>query len=164
MPAAMPKLRTHYDTLHVSRDAPIDVIQSAYRSLARKYHPDRRGGSPESQAAMQALNAAYDVLKNPLTRAEHDRWIESKLGAEPPVAPPPGFESADPLEPFLDRDQPPGEAESNSTTRAALSALLSIGYVVVTLTLIATPRARFAGLLLLIGGWFYYINHSRRRR
>ncbi|QYD24734.1 J domain-containing protein (plasmid) [Klebsiella quasipneumoniae] len=33
-------MRTHYDNLKVSQDAPVEVIQAAYRTLAKKYHPD----------------------------------------------------------------------------------------------------------------------------
>jgi hypothetical protein len=36
----VPRVPTHYDNLKVSRDAPIEVIRAAYRSLASKYHPD----------------------------------------------------------------------------------------------------------------------------
>ena len=52
----MSKFRTHYDNLKVSRDAPIEVIQAAYRSLARKYHPDRNASSPKNEAIMKALS------------------------------------------------------------------------------------------------------------
>ena len=33
-------MRTHYDNLKVSKDAPVEGIQAAYRTLAKKYHPD----------------------------------------------------------------------------------------------------------------------------
>lgn len=48
-----------YTRLHVTRDAPKEVVDATYRALARKAHPDA-GGSTQ---AMQALNAAYDEIK-----------------------------------------------------------------------------------------------------
>lgn len=71
----MPKLPTHYDTLHVRRDATADVIRTAYKQLARRYHPDRNQDSAESHRLMQELNTSFDVLDDPIRRAEHDRWI-----------------------------------------------------------------------------------------
>ena len=41
----MAKIRTHYDNLKVARDAPIEVIRAAYKSLCMKYHPDLNGMS-----------------------------------------------------------------------------------------------------------------------
>jgi curved DNA-binding protein CbpA len=72
----MARLRTHYDNLKVSRDAPVEVIKSAYRALANKYHPDRNGGSEKAMAAMQVINASYEVLIDPEKRKAHDAWID----------------------------------------------------------------------------------------
>lgn len=71
----MKKLRTHYDNLKVSRDAPIEVIRAAYRSLSQKYHPDKNNDSEESIRIMRIINDSYDVLSNPGTRLSHDEWI-----------------------------------------------------------------------------------------
>lgn len=67
-------MRTHYDNLKVSMDAPIEVIQAAYRTLAKKYHPDINKDNPEAARIMQIINAAYEVLSDPMKRAEHDAW------------------------------------------------------------------------------------------
>lgn len=69
------KINTHYDTLKVTPDAPEEVITAAYKALARIYHPDKNGSSPEAMAKMQALNIAYGVLSDTHKRAEHDLWI-----------------------------------------------------------------------------------------
>jgi curved DNA-binding protein CbpA len=61
-----------YETLQVARNAEIEVIEAAYRSLARKYHPDRTA-SAASTKRMQEINAAYAVLKDPAKRIEYDR-------------------------------------------------------------------------------------------
>ena len=68
-------MHTHYDNLKVSRDAPQEVIRAAYKSLSQKYHPDRHADSEEANRIMRLLNAAYDVLRDPERRAEHDQWI-----------------------------------------------------------------------------------------
>ncbi|MGC8633520.1 MAG: J domain-containing protein [Candidatus Limnocylindrales bacterium] len=72
----------HYAVLQVDPRADGDVIQAAYRTLARKYHPDVPGGSHER---MLAINDAWTVLRNPDTRAEYDRT--RGRGAEAPPAP-----------------------------------------------------------------------------
>ncbi|XGG38802.1 J domain-containing protein (plasmid) [Klebsiella pneumoniae] len=59
-------MRTHYDNLKVSKDAPVEVIQAAYRTLAKKYHPDINKNNPEAVRIMQIINASYEVLINPL--------------------------------------------------------------------------------------------------
>ena len=48
-----------------------EVIKAAYRRLAAKYHPDINP-SPETMERMKLLNAAYDVLSDPMKRKEHD--------------------------------------------------------------------------------------------
>ncbi|PLP97591.1 J domain-containing protein [Cupriavidus pauculus] len=68
-------MHTHYDNLKVSRDAPTEVIRAAYKSLSQKYHPDRHADSEEANRIMRLLNAAYEVLRDPERRAEHDQWI-----------------------------------------------------------------------------------------
>lgn len=71
----MKKFRTHYDNLNVARNADIAVIKAAYKALAQKYHPDKNPDNPNAQKIMQVINKAYEVLSDPIKRAEHDRWI-----------------------------------------------------------------------------------------
>jgi len=61
-----------YESLQVSRHAEIEVISAAYRTLARKYHPDKNT-SPASTKRMQEINTAYAILKDPVKRKEYDR-------------------------------------------------------------------------------------------
>jgi curved DNA-binding protein CbpA len=70
-PAACPRRRRMtdpYEVLQVRADADHEVIQAAYRALARKHHPDR-GGDP---GEMARLNEAWAVLSDPRRRATHD--------------------------------------------------------------------------------------------
>jgi curved DNA-binding protein CbpA len=61
-----------YATLQVDRRAEPEVIAAAYRSLARKYHPDKNA-SAASTKRMQELNAAYEILRDPVRRRAWDR-------------------------------------------------------------------------------------------
>jgi curved DNA-binding protein CbpA len=59
----------YYEVLQVHPRAESEVIRAAYRTLARKYHPDVEGGN---SARMIALNDAWDVLGDPVRRAAYD--------------------------------------------------------------------------------------------
>lgn len=54
-----------YKVLGVSPDASDEEIKSAYRRLAKKYHPDRNPNDPEAAKKMQEINAAYEQIKDP---------------------------------------------------------------------------------------------------
>ena len=58
-----------YRVLQVDPEADADVIQAAYRVLARKRHPDLVG----EEQGMKALNAAWEILGNAGLRARYDR-------------------------------------------------------------------------------------------
>ncbi len=66
--------RDYYEVLHVSRDAPVEIIRSSYRMLMQrlKNHPDL-GGDPATAAR---INEAYAVLKNPERRAAYDARLD----------------------------------------------------------------------------------------
>ncbi|MBW0144695.1 molecular chaperone DnaJ [Sphingomicrobium clamense] len=64
----------YYELLGVSRDADGPTIKSAYRRLAKEYHPDRHGGCKDQEAKFKAVNEAYDCLKDPQKRAAYDRF------------------------------------------------------------------------------------------
>jgi len=81
----MAKIRTHYDNLKVARNAPESVIRAAYKTLMQQYHPDKFNG-PEDEALRIAkiIKQSFDVLIDPVRRAEHDNWIaeqEAKANA-----------------------------------------------------------------------------------
>ena len=61
-----------YKTLQVDSEAEDEVIQAAYRRLARKYHPDL-ADTPVAAARMAAINAAWEIIGDPASRAGYDR-------------------------------------------------------------------------------------------
>lgn len=75
----MAKYRTHYDNLKVTRNAPDSVIRAAYKALMQQYHPDKYDGA-EVQALRitKIINDAYEILIEPVRRAEHDKWIDEQ--------------------------------------------------------------------------------------
>ncbi len=74
----MGKVHSHYENLKVSRDAPIEVIRAAYKSLSQKYHPDRNVGNDDAARIMALINVAYETLSDPEERQKHDEWIRSE--------------------------------------------------------------------------------------
>jgi curved DNA-binding protein CbpA len=60
-----------YEILEVSPKASQEVIQAAYRVLARNAHPDRNTGA-EAEQRIRQINAAYEVLSEPAQRARYD--------------------------------------------------------------------------------------------
>jgi molecular chaperone DnaJ len=65
--------RDYYDVLGVARSASADEIRSAYRKLARQYHPDVNK-EPDAEANFKEINEAYEVLSNGEKRAAYDRF------------------------------------------------------------------------------------------
>jgi curved DNA-binding protein len=62
----------HYKTLGVSRQASADSIKTAYRKLARRYHPDV-SKEPEAEARFKEVTEAYETLRDPQRRNAYDR-------------------------------------------------------------------------------------------
>ena len=54
-----------YKVLGLSPDASDEEVKRAYRTLAKKYHPDLNPGDQEAARKMQQVNEAYDQIKNP---------------------------------------------------------------------------------------------------
>lgn len=65
--------RDYYEVLGVSRDATADELQRAFRTLARRNHPDINK-DPEAEERFKEINEAYHVLSDPQTRERYDRF------------------------------------------------------------------------------------------
>jgi curved DNA-binding protein CbpA len=77
-----------YKVLQVDPEAEDEVIQAAYRRLARKYHPDL-AETPEAAARMAKINAAWELIGDPAVRREFDRKRASGRTAARPSGPAP---------------------------------------------------------------------------
>src|SRR5205085_2266119 len=84
----MPRIKTFYDELGVSRDANAAAIKHAFKEIAKVYHPDK---NPDRQAwaheQMSRFNFICETLLNPATRSEYDELVK-KYEETPVVARP----------------------------------------------------------------------------
>ncbi len=69
--------RDYYEVLGVSRDADDATIKKAYRSLAKKYHPDMNPGDAEAEKKFKEASEAYAVLSDPDKRRQYDQFGHS---------------------------------------------------------------------------------------
>ncbi len=73
-----------YSILGVAKDASAAEIKKAYRRIAKECHPDLKPGDAEAEAKFKAAAAAYDLLKDPETRARYDNGEIDASGQERP--------------------------------------------------------------------------------
>jgi len=76
----MPDRRDYYEVLGVSQSATEAEIKRAYRSLAKRYHPDRNPGDASAEAKFKEVQRAYSTLSDPKKRAEYDQFGEAGVG------------------------------------------------------------------------------------
>ena len=82
--------KDYYEILGVKRDAGDSEIKSAYRKLARKYHPDVNK-TKEAESKFKDINEAYEVLSDKAKRQRYDSLGANWQGGQS-YTPPPGFE------------------------------------------------------------------------
>jgi curved DNA-binding protein CbpA len=93
----MAPARDHYDVLGVARTASPTDIRRAYRTLARRYHPDVQPGGDTLR--FEELSNAYEVLHDPARRARYDE-------ATAPPTPAPVRRRREDVPRFLDEEAP----------------------------------------------------------
>src|SRR5208283_3294308 len=81
MPVAF---KDYYEVLGVSPKATDEEIKKAFRTLARKYHPDVAKDKKNAEEKFKEINEAHEVLSNAETRRKYD-----ELGANWKAGPPP---------------------------------------------------------------------------
>ena len=70
----MAEKRDYYEVLGLNKSAGDAEIKKAYRSLAKKYHPDMNPGDAEAEAKFKEINEAYAVLSDAEKKAKYDQF------------------------------------------------------------------------------------------
>ena len=68
-------MKNYYEILEVDKNASEEVIEKAYKTLVKKYHPDLQNDS-DCQDKMRQINEAYEILSNDFKRREYDEKIK----------------------------------------------------------------------------------------
>ncbi len=71
--------KNYYDILGVDKKASKDEIKKAFRKLAHKYHPDKKGGD---EVKFKEVNEAYQVLSDDKKRTEYDTYGQAFSGGQ----------------------------------------------------------------------------------
>ena len=66
--------RDYYEVLGIDKGADEAAIKKAYRTLAKKNHPDVNPGDKDAEERFKEINEAYQVLSNPQKRAQYDQF------------------------------------------------------------------------------------------
>lgn len=74
----------HYSVLALDRNCTFQQIRDAYRLLAKRHHPDLNPNSAAARSRTEALNAAYEILRDPARRRAYDRALDLASQAAAP--------------------------------------------------------------------------------
>jgi curved DNA-binding protein len=89
------QFRDYYETLGVAKTASEDDIRSAFRKLARKYHPDVAKDKKAAEEKFKQINEAYEVLSDPEKRKKYDQ-LGANWNQPGGFQPPPGWGTGQP--------------------------------------------------------------------
>lgn len=72
-------MRNLYEILGVAKDAPQGEIKSAYRKLAKEYHPDLNPNNEKAAELFKEINQAYEILSDETKRRHYDQFGEASF-------------------------------------------------------------------------------------
>ena len=72
--------KNYYEILQINQNASPEIIDKAYKTLAKKYHPDLQEESDKKQAEeiLKEINEAYEILSNPDKKALYDQNLKNE--------------------------------------------------------------------------------------
>ena len=73
-------MKNYYEILEVSNKASKEIIEKAYKVLAKKYHPDLYSGEEKKKAEekLKEINIAYKILSDELLRDQYDNELNKE--------------------------------------------------------------------------------------
>ena len=80
----MASKKDYYELLGVSRGASAEDLKKAYRTMAKKYHPDANPNNKEAEEKFKEINEAYEALSDPQKKAAYDQFGHAGVGAGGP--------------------------------------------------------------------------------
>ena len=92
-------MRNYYDILEVSEHAGQREIKTAFKKLAMLYHPDKHHGDPVMEDRFKEVNMAYQVLSNPVNKANYDYRLKYSVPTYASMPPRPPY----PRPPYVKR-------------------------------------------------------------
>ena len=71
--------KNYYDILQINQNASPEIIEKAYKTLAKKYHPDlqEENNKKEAEEILKEINKAYEILSNPDKKALYDQNLKN---------------------------------------------------------------------------------------
>ena len=74
-------MKNYYEILEIDKNASQEIIDKAYKTLVKKYHPDLQTSQEakiKCEEKIKEINEAYDTINNPELRAEYDNMLSQK--------------------------------------------------------------------------------------
>lgn len=106
-------MKTLYELLEVSENASKEIIEKAYKVLAKKYHPDLQaeGEKLEAEKKMKQINEAYEVLSDETKRKEYDLKLTEERRQEEAKQQQPSYSQNPYEQPYQTHTKPMSEQE-----------------------------------------------------
>ena len=69
----------YYDILEINKNASPEIIEKAYKTLVKKYHPDLQENNQKNnyEEKIKKINEAYEILSNPENKKNYDLNLEN---------------------------------------------------------------------------------------